>query len=202
VTTPPIHAISIFLLVLSVIFSSAAVILARGHLLRISSMSSGQTPALVKKLARLPAADRLVELRRQAAPSSVEWRVAEEALGADEAGRAAAVDSVLADVQLELEARSMWPRAATRIAGASGVLLMALELSFRLEVIVAVILLLTGIFSAIVCMMIERRVSSISTELRRNIDALVDVLELRSRDDRRHPTAPLSTVRRPRRRQM
>jgi hypothetical protein len=169
--------------------------------MRVSSMLSEQTPALVKKLARLPEAERLLELRRQALPNSAAWRIADEALHADEAGRAAAVDSVLADVQLELEARSMWPRAAVRIAGASGVLLMALELSLRLEVFVAVILLLVGIFSAIVCMTIERRVSSISTELRRNIDALVDVLELRTtREDRRHRAALLSTARRSRRR--
>ena len=198
-TRLPIDTISILFLVLGVISSAAAVLLARAHRVRLSSMSSGQTPALTKKLARLPEAERLAELHRQAVPNSVEWRIADEALRADEAGRASAVDSVLADVELELEARSMWPRAAVRIAGASGVFLMALELSLRLDVVVAVILLLNGIFSAIVCMTIERRVSSISTELRKNIDALVDVLDLRGPlDVRRRQTAQHPTVRRSR----
>ena len=195
----PIHPISILFVVLSLVFSSAAVLLARAQLARVTSMSSGQTRLLAKKLARLPEADRALELRRQALPDRFEWRIADEALRADETSRAAAVDAVLADVALELETRSAWPRAAVRLAGASGVFFMALELALRLFVSVAVVLILVGIFSAVVCLTIERRAAAISTELRRSIDALVDVLELRGSvvDARRRRTV---TVRRSRRR--
>lgn len=174
-----LDAIAILFLVLSALVSTATLLLARAHLVRVTSILSGQTGALVKKLARLPIAERMGELRRQAQRGSIDWRIADEALQADEAYRAAAVDSVLADVALELEARAMWPRAAMRIAGASGVLLMALAISLHRQVFVAVIVLLMGIFSAIACMTIQRRALVIATEIRRNVDALVDVLELR-----------------------
>ncbi|MBK9265601.1 MAG: hypothetical protein IPM54_38155 [Polyangiaceae bacterium] len=197
----PIHAISIVFLVLSVVFSAIAVLLARAQLVRVTALSSGQTHSLAKKIARLPEAERLSELRRKAPSGSIEWRIADEALGVDASNRAAVVDSVLAEVALELEARAMWPRAAARIAGASGVLLMALELALRLDVVVAVILLLVGLFSAIVCLTIDRRASAISLELRRSIDALVDALELRgSADVGRRQTSSVSIPRRSRRR--
>jgi len=164
--------------------SFASYALARSHLLQVTQISSGQTSGLTRKLARLAAAERLDELRRQARPETIEWRIAEEALGANESARASAVDSVLADVALELDSRAMWPKAAVRIAGASGVLLMALSIALHLQAVISVILLLVGIGSAIICTLLERRALSISTEIRLRIDALVDVLELRARTGR------------------
>lgn len=141
------------------------------------------------------------ELRRHALPSSIEWRIADDALQADEAFRASAVDSVLADVALELDARATWPRAAIRIAGASGVLLMALAISLHLETVVAIIVLLIGICSALVCMSMERRALAISNEIRRSLDALVDVLALRGpQDTRGRPSSERRSERRSRRR--
>lgn len=160
-------------------------------------MSSRQTISLTKKLARVPTVNRLIELRCHASPSTIEWRIADDALQVDETFRASAVDSVLADVMLELEARATWPRAAVRIAGASGVLLMALAISLQLEVVIAVIVLSIGIFSALVCMSLERRALAISKEIRRNLDALVDVLGLRDPQDARGtPTSARRTRRR------
>lgn len=177
-------AIPAFFLVISGFVSFATYALARAHLVQVLEISSGQTSGLTRKLARLPVADRLEELRRQARPKTIEWRIADEALQAGESARATAVDLVLADVALELDSRAMWPKAAVRIAGASGVLLMALSISLHLPVMISVILLLVGIGSALICAFLQRRALSISTEIRLRIDALVDVLELRARTAR------------------
>lgn len=155
---------------------------------------------MTRKLSRLPVGERLDELKRQACPETIEWRIAEEALQADENARAAAVDSVLADVALELDSRAMWPKAAVRIAGASGVLLMALSISLHMQVVISVILLFVGIGAAIICTFLERRASSISTEVRLRIDALVDVLELGARAGRPAGPAKAQNERRTRRR--
>ncbi len=186
---------------MSVVVSIATLSMARAHLVRVSKLSSGQTSSFTKKIARLPAADRMSELRRQASPQSIEWRIADDALHVDETSRAAAVDSVLAEVALELEARATWPRAAIRIAGASGVLLMALAISLHLEVFVAVLLLVIGILSALACITLERRALAISTEIRRSLDALVDVLAVRGADDvRGRPSSARRSDRRSRHR--
>lgn len=197
----PFHSTSILLLALSVVVSIATLSLARAHLVRVSKIWSGQTISLTRKIARLPVADRMSELRRHAPPTSVEWRIADETLQVEETFRAAVVDSVLAEVALELEARSTWPRAAVRIAGASGVLLMALAISLHLEVFVAVILLLIGIVSALVCISLERRALAISTDVRRSLDALVDALALRGSEEARgRPSSVRRSERRSRRR--
>lgn len=180
--------------------SIATYALARSHLLQVVQISSGQTSGLTRKLARIAAADRLDELRRQARPQTIEWRIAEEALQANEAARASAVDSVLADVALELDSRAMWPKAAVRIAGASGVLLMALSIALHLQPVISIILLLVGIGSAMICTLLERRALSISTEIRLRIDALVDVLELRARRGRSVDPGVARNERRSRRR--
>ncbi len=191
---------SLVFLVLHIAISIAAVLLARAHLVRVQSMLSGQTRPLVTQLARLPEAERLDALRRKASADTLEWRIADEALQVGEPYQAAAVDAVLADVSLGLEERSHWPRAAARIAGSSGVLLMALELALRLEVFVAVILLVGSIVSVIVCLSIDRRAAAISAERCRDIDALVDVLGLRgSPQTRRPPKASSAKSRRTRR---
>jgi ABC-type multidrug transport system fused ATPase/permease subunit len=169
---------SVLFLGLSIVVSIATLFMARTHLACVTKLLSRQPISLTKKLGRLPEPDRLSELRRHATPQSIEWRIADEALQVDETFRPLAVDSVLADVALELEARSSWPRAAVRIAGASGVLLMALAISMRLELFVAAIVLVIGIFSALACMTMERRAVAISKEVRRSLDALVDVLGL------------------------
>ena len=183
----PISITSLVFLALHIAISIAAVLLARAHLGRVQTMLSGQTRPLVPQLARLPEAERLDVLRRKASADSIEWRIADEALQVGESHRAAAVDAVLADVSLGLEERSLWPRAAARIAGSSGVLLMALALALRLEVFVAAILLVGSIVSVIVCLSIGSRAAAISAERCRDIDALVDVLGLRGPAQPRRP---------------
>jgi hypothetical protein len=175
----PLHNTSVFFFAVSVVVVVATFLLARAHLVRVTRVLSGQTTSITKKLLRLPKTDRMSELRRLALPESIEWRIADEALQVDEAFRATVVDSVLADIALELEARASWPRTAVRIAAASGVLWMALAIALHLEGFVAIILLLIGIVSALLCLSIERRALDISTEVRRSIDALVDALDLR-----------------------
>lgn len=193
-------AVSAIFLVTSGILSIATYALARAHFVRVFKISSGQTSGLTRKLSRLPVADRLKELRRQARPNTIESRIADEALGANDSARASAVDSVLADVALELDSRAMWPKAAVRIAGASGVLLMALSISQQAPVMISVIVLLVGIGSAGICAFLERRALAISTEIRLRIDALVDVLELRARAGRPKGPAEARNERRMRRR--
>jgi hypothetical protein len=114
-------------------------------------------------------------------PKTIERRIADEVLPVDEPQRAAVVDAVLADIALELEGRALWPRASMRISAASGVLLMALAITLRLETFVAFILLLIGICSALVGMAIERRVTAMAIDIRRHVDALIDVLQLRGK---------------------
>lgn len=179
-TTIPLHATSILFYLLSIAISLAAYLLARAQWVHLVRLSGGQTHDLRKKLSRLPADERLSALHEHARVDGIAWRIADEALRVDEAYRAAAVDAVLADVALELEARAMWPRAAVRITAASGVLLMALAIALYRDVFVAAIVLVMGIGSAIVCMMMDRRALAVSTEIRQDIDALVDVLELRA----------------------
>jgi len=196
----PLPPSAILFFVLSIGISIATLLLARAHLVRVEKLLSGQTSALVKKLARMPAPERIGELRRQAPPDSIARRIADEALQADEAYRAMAVDSVLADVALALEARARGPKAGVRIAAASGVLLMALAISFHQQVFVVAVVLLVGFFSAIACMTMDRRALAISAEIRRSIDALVDVLDLRGSDVRKKPMSAQRVERRSRRR--
>lgn len=193
-------ALSAVFLIISGVVSIATYLLARSHLLRVLKISSGQTSGLTRKLSRMPSSERLAELQRQARPETIEWRIAEEALQANDASRASAVDAVLADVALELEARAMWPKAAVRIAGASGVLLMALAMALHVSPLISIVLLLVGIGSAGICMFLEKRALSVSTEIRLRIDALVDVLELRARAGRAASAAEARNERRARRR--
>ena len=155
--------------------------MARVYLQQVTRLSLGQTSEIVRKLSRVPADQRLRELQRQSLPETIERRIADEVLPADETQRAAVVDAVLADIALEYESRALWPRASIRISAASGVLLMALAITLRLEAFVAVILLLIGICSAIISMAIERRVTSMAINIRHHIDTLIDVLELRGK---------------------
>lgn len=173
------HATSILFYLVSLFLSCSAFLLARAQTERLAHLSLGQTPAFYKSLARLPVGERLQALHKQARANSIAWRIADEALRADEPYRAAAVDAVLGEVALELEARAMWPRAAVRIAAASGVLLMALAIALPRNVVVAVVMLVMGIGSAMLCMTMDRRAAAASREIRQSIDALVDVLELR-----------------------
>lgn len=178
--TIPLHATSILFYLLSIGVSVAAYLLARAQWVRLVRLSEEQTPDLRKKLSRLPVDERLSALHERARVNGIAWRIADEALRVDEVHRAAAVDAVLADVALALEARAIWPRAAVRITAASAVLLMALAIALYRDMVVAVIVLVLGIGSAILCMMMDRRALAASTEIRQSIDALVDVLELRA----------------------
>lgn len=185
----PLQNTSLVLLALSLIFTLAAFSLARAYLVQVIKLSSGQTPALVRTILRVPVPERLSELKRRAEPQSIAWRIADEALLVSEPQRASAVDSVLAEVALDLEARSMWPRAAVRISGASGVLLMAVAISLRVEMFVPVVLLIVGIFGAIVCLMAQRQAKMQADEIRRTVDALIDALQLRGLPDVRRRSA-------------
>lgn len=175
----PLQGIAIVLLSLGFLVAFATFVLARAHLGRVKRLALGQTSALVRPLSRLPVADRLLELKSRSSPQTIAWRIADEALRADETQRAAVIDDVLSEIALELEARALWPRAAVRIAGASGVLLMAVSISLRVEVFVPIVLLLNGIFAAVICMMIQQRAETCATDVRRDIDALIDALGLR-----------------------
>lgn len=192
--TAALQTTSLVFLALSFVVSLSTWALARAYLRQVIHLSSGQTSDLVRKLSRAPAAERLRELQRQSSPDSIARRIADEAMPVDETQRAAAVDAVLADIALELESRALWPRAAIRISAGSGVLMMALAIVLRLEAFVAFILLLVGICSALVCMAIDRRAASMAVEIRGHVDALIDVLALRS------PTAPRASISRSERR--
>lgn len=127
----------------------------------------------------MPATERLTELHRLAPSGSIDWRIADEALQVDDVYRAATIDSVLAEIALELEACAMWPRAAVRIAVASGVFLMAISIVLHRHVLVPISVLAIGLGTAIGCMTLDKRAQAIAIEVRRNVDALVDVLGVR-----------------------
>lgn len=175
----PLQGISIVLVSLGFLVAFATFVLARAHLRRVKTLVLGQTSAFVRTLSRLPVNERLLELKNRSSSQTIAWRIADEALRADENQRAAVIDDLLSEIALELEARALWPRAAVRIAGASGVLLMAVSISLRVEVFVPIVLLLNGIFAAVVCMMIQQRAETWATDVRRDIDALIDALGLR-----------------------
>lgn len=181
----PLRGLSILLLSLGLVVSLATFFLARVQLIQVKALSIGQTAAFNRALARLPVADRLLELKNRSSSQTIARRIADEALLVDEPLRAAAIDEVLGDLALSLEARASWPRAAVRIAGASGVLLMAVSISLHAEVFVSVVLLLSGIGSAIVCMMIQQRAEAVATQIRREVDALIDALGVREGSDSR-----------------
>lgn len=175
----PLQGISIVLVSLGFLVAFATFVLARAHLGRVKTLALGQTSAFVRTLSRLPASERLLELKNRSSSQTIAWRIADEALRADETQRAAVIDDLLSEIALQLEARALWPRAAVRIAGASGVLLMAVSISLRVEVFVPIVLLLNGIFAAVVCMMIQQQAETCAKDVRRDIDALIDALGLR-----------------------
>ncbi|HRI72663.1 MAG TPA: hypothetical protein PK156_50850 [Polyangium sp.] len=196
--TAALQPISLVFLVIGALIALAAIALAHTHLREVTRLSSGQTAELVRRIKRLPVQERLRELQRQSLSGSIERRIAEEAEQVDEGQRAFAIDTVLADIALELESRASWPRAAMRISAASGVLLMALAISLHLEVFVAVALLALGACSAVVCIAVGRRAVSIASDLRLHFAALIGALALKNVAE---PATPLSrTERRSRRR--
>ncbi len=191
--TAALQPTSVVFLVIGAVIALAAMALAHTHLREVTRLSSGQTAELVRKIKRLPVQERLRELQRQSLPGSIERRIVEEAGQVDEGQRAFAIDTVLADIALELESRASWPRAAMRISAASGVLLMALAISLHLEVFVAFALLVLGACSAVMCIAVDRRAVSMAGDLRQHIDALIDALALRNVSG---PATPLSRAER------
>jgi hypothetical protein len=100
-----------------VLVGLSAMGLAWGHVRRVTGATSADPASLAIALKRVPAADRLAELQRRAAPGSWEHGLATDALAAPvEEAKVAAVNLALSDVEHAMIRTARWPRTALRIA--------------------------------------------------------------------------------------
>lgn len=174
------------ILALGVLIASASVLLAWAHLTRVRRATSGKTAELLLALKRIPMQERAAALAARAPEGSAERRLAaliEASDGASEEARSAAVDELLAEIELALEASASWPGAATRIAAYGGLLLAVITVLLRPGSISFVVpaLLVLGLGGAATCAALGRRAREIADDQRRAVDALVDALGLRER---------------------
>jgi hypothetical protein len=173
----PITLSSIFLLSLGAVIAAAAGMLARAHQKRVERATSGQTSSLAVALKRMPPAARISALAARAPEGSVEGLLADELGRAeDDAARCAAVNDLLADIELTLEASSSWPRAATRIAAYGTLLLAAIAVLGDAGVFVTAALVILGVGGAGFCISVDTRTKALARDRRKAIDALVEAL--------------------------
>ena len=172
------------LLALGVLITLASVLLAWRHLAHVQRATSEKTAELVLALKRLPAHDRAAALAARAPDGSTERRLAAVIQPNDETtdeARSAAVDELLAEVELALEASMSWPGAATRISAYGGLLLAVITVLLRPDSIsfIAPALLVLGLGGAGACSALGRRARALADEKRKALDGLVDTLGLR-----------------------
>ncbi|MDC0743360.1 hypothetical protein [Polyangium mundeleinium] len=180
------------ILALGVLISFASVLLAWAHLARVRRATSGKTAELLVALKRVPVNERAAALAVRAPEGSAERRLAaliEASEDTSDDARGAAVDELLAEIELALDATASWPGAATRIAAYGGLFLTVITVLLRPSSIsfTAPALLVLGLGAAATCAALGRRARELADDQRKAVDALVDTLGLR---DRLAPGAP------------
>ena len=190
------------ILALGVLLTFASVFLAWAHLAHVRRATSGKTAELLVALKRVPVNDRAAALAARAPEGSAERRLAlliEASEDTSEDARGAAVDELLAEIELALDASASWPGAGTRIAAYGGLLLAVITVLLRPSSIsfTAPALLVLGLGAAATCAVLGRRARELADAQRKAVDALVDTLGLR---DRLAPGGPSRAPRPSRRR--
>jgi len=160
----------------------AALLLSRAHLERVTRVTSGRTTELTVALKRLPLEARARALSERAPAESVEAKLAACLVREEsDAARDAALDELLAEIELSLESGASWPRAATRIAAYGGLLFAVLTVVSHKGSFGGPVLLVLGFGGAFACAAMGRRARDLASDQRKAVDALVDALVPRDR---------------------
>jgi hypothetical protein len=161
--------------VLAVLVGVGAAWLAWTQARRAAAPTGSDPAALTLALKRLPAGERLAELRRRAAPGTWEHELAVEAIAAtDEAARVGVVNLALAEAEHALTRGAGWPRAAVRIALLGAALLaFAAYIGGSGGVKAPLAILGIGGIAALTCVEARRSAQRNATRQRRAIDELV-----------------------------
>ena len=160
---------------LAVIVGGGSAVLAWSQVRRTASLVKGDPSALARALLRVPAADRVGELLRRTEPGTWAHDLAEEVLGTpDDAGKVAAVNHALAEMERSLTEGADWPRSAVRIS-LLGALLVAFAafLADSSQVRWSPVILAIGGVAALSCVEAGKSARRSEAKQRRAVDELV-----------------------------
>lgn len=167
----------IALFALTSLFAVLSIGLAWAHVRKVERIAEVDAMALATSLKRMSQDKRRSELVRRTPAASWLHVMAEELASAEsDKAQLAIANDALAEAGRALGERAEWPRAATRLAAFSALLLAIVAYVATRDESAALRIVSIGAVAAVLCMEAGRRAKSRSELERKNIDELVRVV--------------------------